>query len=112
MSALTGWVGLQIGSIKDIGRIYNLTEDPGKGLTDALLAQLWAKSPPGHKPDAFFASTRSLRQLQISRTVVINSGPNGKPTGAYENVAPWPTEYMGIPIVESQFIPDTDAINA
>lgn len=112
VSALTAWVGLQIGSIKDIGRVYNLTEDSGKGLTDALLAQLWAKFPPGHKPDAFFASTRSIRQLQISRTVVINSGPNGKPTGAYENVAPWPTEYMGIPIVESQFIPDTDATNA
>jgi hypothetical protein len=112
VAALTGWVGLQIGSIKDICRIYNLTEDSGKGLTDALLAQVWAKTPPRHKPDVFFASTRSLRQLQISRTVVLNSGPSGKLDGTYSNVAPWPTEYMGIPIVESQFIPDTDAINA
>lgn len=112
VAAMTGWAGLQIGSIKDVGRIYNLTEESGKSLTDALLAQLWAKFPPGHKPTAFFASTRSIRQLQISRTVVINSGPVGKPTGAYENVAPWPTEYMGIPIIESQFIPDTDATNA
>lgn len=113
VSALTAWVGLQIGSIKDIGRIYNLTEDSASTkLSDSLLAQLWAKFPPRHKPDAFFASTRSIRQLQISRTVVINSGPNGKPTGAYENVAPWPTEYMGIPIIESQFIPDTDVTNA
>lgn len=112
VAALTGWVGLQIGSIKDIGRIYNLTAESGKGLTDALLAELWAKFPPRHKPDAFFASSRSIRQLQISRTIVLNSGPVGKPNGTFENVAPWPTEFQGIPIIESQFIPDTDATNA
>lgn len=112
VATLTAWVGMQVANLKSIGRIYNLTEDSGKGLTDARLAALWAKFPPGHKPNVFFASTRSLRQLQESRTVVLNSGPSAKPTGAYETIAPWPTEYMGIPIIETQNIPDTDAINA
>jgi len=112
VSAMTAWVGMQVANLKSIGRIYNLTEDSTKGLTDARLAELMAKFPPGHKPNVFFASSRSLRQLQTARTVTLNSGPNGKPTGAYESIAPWPTEFMGIPIIETQNIGDTDAINA
>lgn len=112
VAAMTSWAGLHAVNLKSFGRIYNLTEDSTKGLTDARLAELWAKFPANHKPNAFFASTRSLRQLQVSRTITLNSGPSGKPTGAYELIAPWPTEYMGIPIYETDAIGITDAINA
>lgn len=113
VSSLCAWMGLQIGNVNCAGRIANLTEDSGKGLSDSLLAQLLARFPVGYAPDAFFCSRRSARQLQISRTVVLNSGPgSAKIAGNVEAVAPWPTSAFGIPLYVTDSILNTDAIES
>ncbi len=107
---LTAWTGLQVGNVNCVGRILNLTADSGKGLTDTLLAQLISQFPVGYTPDALFMSRRSRRQLQTSRTVVINGGGAGKPKGGDANIAPTPSDYEGIPIIATDSILNTDAI--
>jgi hypothetical protein len=110
VAALTSWIGLQIGHENAARRIYNLTADSGKGLTDALLATAMATFPVGHRPTHIFMSRRSQAQLQASRTVVLNGNGNVRPN--QENVAPLPTTYDGIPIVATDSILNTDAIGS
>lgn len=105
---LTAWVGLSVQNVNCIGRILNLTEDSGKGLTDSLLADLFAKYPVGYKPDALFMSRRSRKQLQKSRTVTLFGQGTNRPNQGI--VAPLPTEYEGVPIIVTDSILDTDAI--
>lgn len=107
---LTAWTGLQVGNVNCVGRILNVTADSGKTASDALLAQLISQFPVGFTPDAIFMSRRSRRQLQVSRTVVLQGGAAGTPTGKSAAVAPTPTEYEGIPIIASDSILNTDAI--
>ena len=111
VSNLTSWVGLQCAHPAAIGRIYNLTQEVGKGLTDALIAQLMAKFPVSFTPDALFMTRQSLFQLQMSRTVVLqgNGGSMGSSSGL---VAPIPTEAGGIPIIVTDNILNTEAIVA
>jgi hypothetical protein len=92
--------GLQVGSVNSIGRIKKLTEDSGKGLTDALIAQLLAKFPVGMMPDVLLCSRRSLQQLQRSRTA----------TNATGAPAPFPTESFGIPIRPTDSISNTETL--
>jgi hypothetical protein len=92
--------GLQVASKYAVGRIKKLTADSGKGLTDALIAQLLSKFPVGHKPDYLLMSRRSLMQLQASRTA----------TNATGAPAPFPTEAFGVPIVPTDSILDTEAL--
>ena len=108
VAALTAWIGMQIGHENVARRILNLTEDNGKGYTDALNARALATFPVGHRPDAIFASRRSVTQLQISRTVVLQGNAKVRPD--QPTVAPRPTEYEGIPIIETDSIGNTDAI--
>jgi len=96
------WCGLQIGGAYDIGRICNLTNDSGKGLTDLLMSQLLEKFPVGFGPTHFVMSRRSRGQLQRSRTTY---SPTGQP-------ATLPTEYEGIPIVVTDSQSDTEALVA
>lgn len=111
VNGLTSWVGLQAASANAIGRLKDATEDSGKGVTDTQLANLLAKFPVGYKPDVWFMSRRSARQLQISRTVVINSGPgSAKAAGNVELVAPSPESAFGIPIVVTDSITDTETL--
>lgn len=110
VSALTAWVGLQIGNENCARRIYNLTADSGKGLTDVLLAALLATFPVGNRPDAIFASRRSVGQLQASRTVQLFGTKTDRPNQAA--VAPYPTEFEGIPIIPTDSILNTDAIGS
>lgn len=110
VAALTAWVGMQIGSENSARRIYNLTAETGKGLTDALLAELLATFPVGHRPDAIFASRRSLGQLQADRVVTLFGTGKDRPNQA--KVAPYPTEFEGIPIVPTDSILNTDAIGS
>lgn len=113
VSNLTAWTGLHVGNLNCVGRIYNLTADSGKGLTDALLSQLIEKFPVGFTPDAFFVSRRSRGQLQRSRTATIFSQVGVAPRGGNNaNIAPLPTEYEGIPIIATDSILNTDAINS
>ena len=92
--------GLQVGSKYAIGRIKKLTADSGKGLTDALIADLLSKFPVGHIPDYLFMSRRSLKQLQASRTATNSTGAP----------APFPTESFGVPIQVTDSILDTEAL--
>lgn len=108
VSSLDGWIGLQIGHENCVRRIANLTADVGKGLTDALLAQLFATFPVGFVPDAIFMSRRSRTQLQTARTVVLQGNAKVRPD--QPNVAPIPTEYDGVAIYPSDSILNTDAI--
>lgn len=92
--------GLQVGSKRVIGRIKKLTEDSGKGLTDALIAKLLSKFEAGVVPDLLLMSRRSLRQLRDSRTA---TNPTGAP-------APFPSEAFNIPIQVTDAIVDTEAL--
>ena len=113
VSNISGWAGFQWVNTYCIGRIKNLTEDSGKGLTDALVADLIAKFPSdvdlaGSK---LFVTRRSARQLQKSRTPTSanDSGAKRTSTGV-EIAAPWPTESNGIPLVITSGILNTEAI--
>ena len=109
---LAGWVGLQIGNINCVRRVANLTADSGKGVTGSLLAQLLNSFPVGYRPDAIFMSRRSRLQYQQSMTVVLNGGGAGNPNGGQSTVAPLPTAYDDIPIIATDSILNTDAIEA
>ncbi len=92
--------GLQVGSARFIARIKKLTEDSGKGLTDAKMSALLEKFPVGIRPDAFFMTKRSRRQLRDSRTATNDTGKE----------APLPSDYEGIPIVVTESLSNTEAL--
>jgi hypothetical protein len=96
----TTWLGLQVGSAHSMGRIVNLTEDSGKGLTDDLIAELLSRFPITHRPTALFMNRRSLKQLQQSRTA----------TNATGAPAPFPSESFGVPITTVESIVNTEAL--
>ena len=110
VAAFNAWVGLQLGNVYCAGRIYNLTEDSGKTLTDLKIAQLLRKFPTGYRPTHFFANRREIYQLQISRTLTNMQTGGNKLTGGTELVAPWPDSAFGIPIIETDSIGITDTI--
>lgn len=97
---LMAFVGVQVLNKFSVCRIKKLTEDSGKGLTDALLGQALSLFPVGYAPDAFFLSRRSLKQLRASRTATNATGAE----------APTPTEYENIPLIPTDSIIDTEAL--
>lgn len=97
---ILAYPGLQVGSVRSIGRIKKLTADSGKGLTDALVSQLLSKFEVGIKPDVLFMSRRSLQQLQASRTATTTTGAP----------APFPEESHKIPIAVTDAILDTESL--
>lgn len=105
-SNLSAWVGMQWVNKNALGRIYNLTAQTGKGLTDSLVADLLAKFPVGYTPDALFMTRRSRAQLQKSRSAVTTALTGSTPL-AY---APLPMESNGIPIIITDSITNTETI--
>lgn len=100
LQEMTAHVGLQLANRYSAARIKNLhASDSGKTLDDDMLADLLAKFPVGYRPDCFFMTVRSLKQLRNSRTA----------TNATGAPAPWPTEAFGIPIVATESITDTES---
>jgi hypothetical protein len=97
---LLAYPGLQVASVRGIGRIKKLTTDSGKGLTDDLISALLAKFQVGVVPDVLFMSRRSLTQLQQSRTA---TNVTGAP-------APFPSEAFGVPIAVTDSIVDTELL--
>jgi hypothetical protein len=97
---LIGWIGLQIGNVNCVRRVCNLTADSGKGLTTDLLADLLNSFPVGYRPDAIYMSRRS--RLQLMKDMQTPERP----------VIALPTEYDGIPIIATDSILNTDAIEA
>lgn len=97
---MTAHVGLQMANKNSVARIKNLhASDSNKMLDDDMLADLLAKFPVGYRPDCFFMTVRSCKQLRNSRTA----------TNATGAPAPWPTEAFGIPIIVTESITDTEA---
>jgi hypothetical protein len=109
---LTAWIGLAINNANCVGRLCNVGADTETGdlCTDAKLQQLLDKFPSGYKPDAFFMSRRSRSQLQRSRTVVLLG--QGTQRVNQPGIAAVPTEYDGIPIVATDSILNTDAVES
>ena len=99
-TAVTGYCGLIYGSSYSAARICNLTEDSGKGLTDALISQAISKFPAGRGANMIVCNRRSLQQLQASRTATNTTGAP----------APFPESAFGIPIVTTDSIPNNQAI--
>lgn len=108
---LTSWVGLQVTNPYAVGRLKDATADSGKGVTDAQIQTLLDTFPVGKMPNVLFMSRRSAGQLQRSRTVVINSGPGARASGAIEAIAAYPTEAFGIPIVVTDSLVNTEALS-
>lgn len=94
------WNAIQIGGTYSAVRIANLTEDSGKGLTDALLAKALEKFKPNQGPTVFVMNKRSQRQLRASRTA---TNPTGAP-------APFPDEAFGVPILITDAITSTETL--
>lgn len=99
-TAVTGYCGLIYGSSYSAGRIANITEDSGKGLTDALIAEALSKFPAGRGPNILAMNRRSLFQLQNSRT---STNATGTP-------APFPQQAFGVPIIVTDQISSTEAL--
>lgn len=106
-NSIEGWLGVQWVNKYAVSRIKKLTEDSGKGLTDALIANMVRKCPVGHKPDALFMSRRSAWQLQVSRSAV-SSALTGSAALAF---SPQPVESNGIRIVVTDSISDTESLS-
>lgn len=102
--------GLQIGSLRGLGRLKNITDDSGHTLTDAMLAQWIAQFEVGWKPDILLMNRRARRQLQLSRTVVLQGGGVGMPGGGSATIAPTPESYDGIPIRVTDSILDVEPL--
>jgi hypothetical protein len=111
ISELSSYVGLQIAHPMSVLRIYNITADTGKGLTDSLIADAKLKMPVGFTPDICFMSRRSQSQLQRSRTVTLFGSGTLRPDQG--NIAPLPTtDADGVRIVATDSILNTDAIES
>jgi len=105
-------VGLQLGNVNCVGRILNVTADSGKTASDSLISQLIEKFPVGYTPDVLYMSRRSAGQLARSRSVTIFSQAGVAPNAARTtpNIASRVQDWDGIPIVLSDNIGITDAI--
>ena len=98
---LTAWIGLQSTNKNSIARIYNVTEDSGKTADDALIARGLELFPASRQPTHIFMNKRSIWQLQRSRTATTTDGRE----------APLPTSVFGIPIVNTDSLVITEAID-
>jgi hypothetical protein len=104
---LTSWIGLQCVNKFAVGRLKDATEDSGKGVTDAKLAELLSKFPVGERPTHFLMNRRSAYQLQISRTMTASTKQE-----AFTGILPGtPTESFGIPIIITDSINSTEALS-
>lgn len=108
---LGAWVGLAINNTNCVKRLCNVGQDSETGdtVTDAKLQQLLDLFPTGVSPDVIFMSKRSRSQLQRSRTVTLFSS-GGKVNG--QSIAAMPKDYDGVPIVATDSILNTDAVEA
>lgn len=94
---IDGWIGLQVGGAKSVGRMVNFNLADGataNTVTDDALSELFEAFDENAPPTHVVMNKRGRRQLQQSRTAT-----NG--TGA---PAPWPLDWEGIPIISSKSI--------
>ncbi len=97
---ILGWATVAVGGAYSAARIANLTEDSGKGLTDALIYQALSLFPVDRPVTHIVMNRRSLRQLRASRTA----------TNATGAPAPIPTDVDNVPIVVVESILNTETL--
>jgi len=98
---VTGYAGFQIGGAKSAARIANVhPSDSGANLDDGLVAEALAFFPAARQPNLCVMNRQALKMLQQSRTATNNTGAP----------APFPTEVFGIPIVVTDAIASTEAV--
>lgn len=102
---LLAYPGLQIGDLRGVLRILNITADAGHTLTDQLLYDAVSLVPAGLVPDCFFMTRRSLAQLRDSRTTF---NPLGLPAPIPQSLDFGATS---IPIYVTDSIANTEALN-
>lgn len=103
--AATNWIngrpGFRLANKHAAVRLKNIGTANGKTLTDALMGQAYQKCVELEmNPTHIFMTPRSAEQLRASRTTY-------SPTGA---PAPRPSEYNGIPIVETQNLSNAEEL--
>lgn len=97
----SAYIGLQLGGSFSAGRIANLhASDAGAGLDDDLISDMVSQFPSNMGPDVLVMHRQSLKQLQQSRTATTTSG----------RAADFPNEAFGIPIVVTDAISITEAV--
>jgi hypothetical protein len=109
-SELSSYVGLQTAAEHSVVRICNLTADSGKGMNDVKANAALRLFPANFRPDAIFCSRRSAQQWQDSRTVTLFGNGSNRPNQPM--VAPRVEDYEGIPVIETDNILNTDAIES
>lgn len=114
-----GYVGLSVAGSNEttrgyaqqcVRRIGNVTGDTGKGVTEALLDYLIESFPSDKKPDAIYLSARSLRQFRASKPVASIVVNDGGVVSSATVTQPLADNHRGIPLIVSDNILNTDAI--
>lgn len=101
--AACGYLGFQIGGAYDVCRIANIecnTLTSTTAFTDDTIAAALSKFPAANMPNVIAMNRNALRLLRQSRSAY-------SPTGA---PAPFPSEAFGIPIVVTDQIVSTEAV--
>ena len=94
-------IGLQMGGKYSAGRICNINDaTDSKPLTDDLISDLLSQFPAGMGPTFMTCNRTSLSNLQQSRTATSQSGAP----------APFPQDSFGVPIVTTDAIVQTEAV--
>ena len=100
-TSVTGYVGLQVASTYDAARIANIhPTDASAQLTDDMIFEALAFFKAGKQPNMICMNRQALKMLRQSRTA----------TNATGAPAPRPTEVEGIPIVVTDGILSTEAV--
>lgn len=97
---IDAYLGLQVGSIYSVARIYNLDGTANHTLTDDLISTALSKFPVDRQATHIIMNRTCLKELQQSRTA---TNPTGAP-------APFPTESFGVPIVVTDQIDSTNTL--
>ena len=97
---ISGYVGLQVPTYQCIGRICNITEEPGHTASEKLVSRLLEMFPVGKEPDMLFMTKRSRGQIRDERTAT-------NPTGAE---APYPDRIFDKSILVSEAVSNKEAI--
>lgn len=101
---IAGWIGLQIGAARSIGRLANLAATT-QTLTDSLMQDLFDLFPADAPPTHFVMNRRSRGQLQKSRST-LNTNGSSKLITKHADI---PIDFNGIPIVVVETIGNNEA---
>lgn len=115
-----GYVGLGVSGMNTSGervipqhavrRIYNITNDTGKGLTAALLRRAISMFPTGRRPNLIVMNTRAQDMLTNSVSYQLMAQLGQSPSSSFNPSLQPLTSFDGIPIVVTDHIRNDEAI--